>query len=367
VATNHLDQLMYSSLQSTKNSGIFAQTAPRYSCRNERRLLETSLAKGFLVKCRRPRCSLNCQGNWAYQHATCLARHLSELPKGLTPYRGNLTLPKGSSPAAHSAAKQEFCRILRRWKDKHGYILEIHAVLDITSPTEAHWDVVAYSDAPAKPLRAVVSDAWSRAGGLRQSLIRLDDEELQGQCKYQAKDTLRVDRRPRFLPADRSILGLDHQWSTADFWRGRTIKSIWSELVSEWFGDDQGDDDDARVVSNSSNTLLQPNSDPIDPPFNAEKAYQEAAKLAEFRAGIEARIADLDNAQTIIARIHEKLPFDDPSKAPTVRQVATQWGLPPSSARSLLIGMRGSVRIRASGNYESWIHDRYWIDSTRLN
>ena len=347
---------MYHSSSPVKNATTFAQSGPRYTCRCERRLLETSLDKGFLVKCRRARCSIDCNVNWAYQHATCLARHLAELPGEYKNYRGHLRMPPGSTPPDHAKAKKEFLRILSRWKTANGYTVELHAVLDITSPTEAHWDVTAYSDAPKKPLRAAVSDAWSRAGGLRQSLPPLNDDEIVGQCKYQAKDTVRVDRRRRYIPAASNVLGINHYWYTRDFWRGRSIKSIWAELIEEWFG---GDAEDGES-SNISNTTLEPKPTP-------ETVYSEIRKQREFRREIERRLTILDDPHTLPDRIFNHLP-DTADEAQTVRDVATQWGLGTALARSLLIRMKGAERIPAPfDGPNDWLHDRYWIDSTNFN
>lgn len=302
---------MYNSdqlLKSHESAQLFAQLYPRYTCRNEYENLKKSLWLGYLFKCRNPRCSLECRDNWASKHSACLARHLGTLcevseleSKSLTLYRGHLRMPPGA-PADHVRTREMFLQTLRRWRKSHGYTLEINAVLDITSPTEAHWDVVAYSDAPKKPLRAIVSDAWSRAGGLRQSLVELDDDELAAQAKYQAKNLrpespvgIKVDRRRRYLPAIQSDSGLNHHWSTGGFWAGRTVDSIWKELIAEWFGtDDQGDEEDAitRALSNSKYTTLPSTTTVNQPP---EVTRLLGGKEAEFIKDVERRLWLFEN------------------------------------------------------------------------
>jgi hypothetical protein len=327
-------------------------------------MLETSYSKGYLVRCRRARCSLSCNANWAKQHGACLARHLQELDGQFKQYRGHLRMPVGSKPADHARTKRRFLEIMNRWKSKNGYTFEVHAVLDITSATEAHWDTTAYSNAPVDTLRTVVSEAWERAGGLRQSLVAMEVDELVGQCKYQTKDTaaahIQRDRGVTFLPAEQSVCGINNHWSTAGFWAGRTIKSIWAELVAEWFGD--ADDDGP---SNKENTTLDATDDPATSDPTPESVYRSTRELAEFRRDISARLRMLDNPRTLSTRIWEKLPHDKPQEAPTVLEVSKRWGLGTAHIRSLLIGLPGAVRIE--GGRDWGVDDRYWIDTSLFN
>jgi hypothetical protein len=215
--------------------------------------------QSWIIKCRRPTCSHQCYANWAQKHAACVAKLLKD---SVTEphYRGNLTLAGGSTPADHKRVRKEFLRIIRRWATKHAYTFEAHGVLHITDPINAHWDVVAYSDAPKTTLRRVVSDAWSRAGGLRQSLVPLDPDELDAVTRYQVKEAPKKGRV--YLPAEQSVSGLNLHWSTAGFWRGKSVDQLWAELIQEWFhaddADDQGDDVESESVSNNRLTSLEP-------------------------------------------------------------------------------------------------------------
>lgn len=151
---------MYSSLQTHR----FSQDSPRFTCKYERQFLETSLVKGFEVKCRQARCSIECNLNecnlnWARKHDICLTRHLKELTEDMIHYRGNLTMPPKATPTDHRKTKKQFLQIINRWKSRNGYTVEIHVKLDITSPSDAHWDTVVYSDAPKKSLKSIISDA----------------------------------------------------------------------------------------------------------------------------------------------------------------------------------------------------------------
>lgn len=217
----------------------FSQSNPRYKCRRPKFFAALSERLGYEVKCRDARCSIDCNRNWAIKHGVCLDHHLSTLPDGLTVYRGHLRMPENASPKDHDDAKGAFLRAVKRWGKRHGYTVELHGVLHITDPTNAHWDVVAYSNAPRKPLCEFVSAAWDRAGGLRQSLVPMEGAEIAAVARYTAKainsrTNSRTRRDARFLPAPQVVLGLDRKWSTRGFWIGTNVDAIWSELIKDW-------------------------------------------------------------------------------------------------------------------------------------
>lgn len=220
----------------------FSQAHPLSTCKNEVWNIIESLHKDYEVKCRDARCSFACNARWSYKHWTCVHRLLYEhVGDENAIYRGHLRLPTDASPKVHRRVRKEFLRILDRWRVRNSYILELHAVLDIDAPRNAHWDTVAYSNAPKWPLKVAVSDAWMRAGGFKQSLVSVDDDELVGTLKYQVKDTTRADRAKRFLPASRADMGINHHWSTRGFWAGRSEPEMWNELKEVWFGTEPQD------------------------------------------------------------------------------------------------------------------------------
>lgn len=265
---------------SCHNSNLFIQVSPRYFCKNLKCRLaaKEKLGLGFLPKCRDPRCSQDCRDNWASKNAACIARHLHDLPPELRTYRGNLTLPPDATVDDHRRVRKEFLRILSRWKAKRGAILEIHATAHPTNPTNLHYDIIVYSDGPAKPLREAISDAWDRAGGLRYSLVSMNDAETDATAKYQSKAAPRVDREKRYLLAPRSECGIEATWHTAGFWRDTSLEATWRTLVDEWFGNDEMSAEEElahaqrRALRQQSGGVqllrgnLEPNSEPQSPP-----------------------------------------------------------------------------------------------------
>jgi hypothetical protein len=256
-------------------------------------------------------------------------------------------MPAGSTPHAHARAKELFLQTLRRWKAKHGYALELHAILDITAPTEAHWDLVAYSDAPKQALKQAISEAWKRSGGLRQSVVECDDDDLGAVVKYQVKSEVKLAK-------------VDHHWSTSGFWRGRTVDAIWAEIIRDMFSDDQADDQDqddqGEGSSNSSNTTLPSTPDP-------ETVYQAVQNLADFRTNIEYRLDHLGDQAHVLSRVVQRLPLKA-DEAPTIRTIATQWGLPTADIHSMLLGTRGLSRIKGASE---WGWDDRWHWPGRMN
>jgi hypothetical protein len=203
------------------------------------------------------------------KHAACVNKLLRDhLPDGsigmvvrkVLVYRGHLRMPPDAPPDAHKRAKKEFLRIMRRWARRGNrpkltcadadYTFEVHAVQHITDPRNCHWDTVAYSDAPPTALRAAVSDAWSRAGGLRQSLVPLDPEEIDDQCKYQSKDVKPEIRRcTHYIPAAQ---GMKYHWSSGGFWCDHKPEELWQEVIAEWLAE--------REASNTRDTCSEPSA-----------------------------------------------------------------------------------------------------------
>jgi hypothetical protein len=295
-------------------------------------------------------------------------------------------MPAGSTPHAHARAKELFLQTLRRWKAKHGYALELHAILDITAPTEAHWDLVAYSDAPKQALKQAISEAWKRSGGLRQSVVECDDDDLGAVVKYQVKSEVKlakVDRSTHYIPAAQSDCGLNHHWSTSGFWRGRTVDAIWAEIIRDMFSDDQADDQDqddqGEGSSNSSNTTLPSTPDPetvyqgegssnssnttLPSTPDPETVYQAVQNLADFRTNIEYRLDHLGDQAHVLSRVVQRLPLKA-DEAPTIRTIATQWGLPTADIHSMLLGTRGLSRIKGASE---WGWDDRWHWPGRMN
>ena len=215
----------------------YCQQNPNKTCPRQAWLYVQSLHQGYEARCWEPRCCYQGSANWSHKHGLILTRLADYIPENRKIYHGNLTMPEDASPENHIRTRREFLRILDRWKCKHNYTLELHGVLEISNKTNAHWDTRAYSDAPKKPLRLAVSEAWSRAGGLRQSLVPLDrddPERLRCVDKYLSGDTL-AKQAGKLLPDSQANMGMDLQWSTRGFWI-KSQKDLWSEWITEWHG-----------------------------------------------------------------------------------------------------------------------------------
>jgi hypothetical protein len=258
--------LMYNIISHLKNQS-FIQKNHRFLCRHQRHYAELSQAKGYRVRCRDPRCSKACQSHWAHKQATCLAKHLHDLPEEYKVYRGNLTLHKDATPEDHKRVKEAFLQNLRRWKTKHNYTVEMHATLHPTDQRNAHWDFVLFTDSPAKPFRAALASAWERAGGLRCSRVVMTSEEIGAITRYQTKGFV-INREEVHLAPHQSELGLDLTWCTRGFWRGTNLEAIWASLVAEWFPKDTVSGH--GPISNTVRDItvnLAPQDDPELPPF----------------------------------------------------------------------------------------------------
>ncbi len=345
---------VYFSMPTQDCQHLFAQNKPLHYCRNARTNLDLCRDQveagrlNYIWRCRRARCSIECNRACMSKHAAIVSKMLRDyLPGGVAVYRGHLRMPIDASPVDHKRTKKEFCRIMRRWSVKHGYIFECHSVQHITDKHNCHWDTAAYSDAPKKPLRAQVSEAWSRAGGLRQSLVPLDPDEIESQCRYQAKDVAPERRRGTYhLPAP----GLQFHWSTGGFWGGHKPAELWKELCKEWFPDEES--------SNRRDTLLEPTTTPETSPDAAvdggadgddlgsksvslllDDSPEKTALLAE----IDRRLADLPRRNSW--EVYWRLP-SDPDDAITAERIADDTGLPVAHVDHMLrhkLADRGAV------------------------
>jgi hypothetical protein len=161
---------------------------------------------------------------------------MSELPDDLNRYWGSLTPPADTPPADLVKIKARFLRIVKIWASKHKYIVEFRGQVHPTSPTAVHFDLVAYTDAPHKPVHKVVQEAWKRAGGLRSAFTRFGNAETDAIALYQAKA---IDKPAKKLNVDlllrpRSEIGLEITWQTGGFWMNNSIEHIWQTLIEEW-------------------------------------------------------------------------------------------------------------------------------------
>jgi hypothetical protein len=200
-------------------------------------------------------------------------------------------MPTGSNRADHTRATGNFLEAMGRWAKARGVVFKVHAILHITSPTEAHWDVVAYSDAPKTPLKEAVSTKWKRAsGGGHQSLMPMTAEEIKVSCRYAAKD---VDPTPKkrqsYLPAGRKDGGMNMTWHSRGFWAGNTIASLWREQIEQWKA--EGRFDKPRIQDTK-----------LDAPVTTETAHQDAHQDGQSDLHQDAQKGD-DGASSFVSCI----------------------------------------------------------------
>ncbi|AMV38688.1 hypothetical protein VT85_14715 [Planctomyces sp. SH-PL62] len=215
---------------SISNTNQFAQQNPRYTCRAASHFRSLSQQKGYVCKCRNPRCSLDCQKNWSRKLGTCLSRHLSDQQaKGYQVLTGNLMMAAGSTASMHRDARAKFLKSIKRWADRHGYVVQVHGTIHVTAPDACHWDVGVWTNAPLTPLHDFWAKAWVRAGGRRLSLVVPGD--IEASAHYQAKPVARVRDQAHYLP---SSSGLECTWATAGFWGDTSADEVWAKVIREW-------------------------------------------------------------------------------------------------------------------------------------
>ncbi len=364
----------YDSTTKNKKQARFAQEKPLAYCRNSRQnlilcreLVETGRIN-YIFSCRRVRCSLECNAACKNKHASCVNKFVRDYVRMPT-YRGHLRLPVDATPDDHKRCKKKFLRIMARWRKTTGHAFEVHAVQHITDMNNCHWDTVAYSDAPRKTLRAVVSSAWERAGGLRQSLVPLEPDEVESQCRYQAKDVApeRI-KGKRYLPC----AGLQFHWSSNGFWQGHKRDDLWKELILEWFP--------KRESSNLRDTLLEPTegveSPALSPVQEAIKgrlaAVEDGSKSVSLRfddspAAVAERTRVLAEIDKRLAALPGRNAVNIMGQLPAVQgvnpaSIADDTGLPEPHVRHLLktkCADRGAaappIRLPGGGwRFDSW-------------
>ena len=252
---------MYSSTISFGNQYLFVQETPRFHCKTLAHRIATKerLGLSYLPKCRDPRCTHDCQSNWASKQGAVRARHLHDLPDDLSPIRGNLALSTGSTPEDHRQLRERFLQALRRWKRSKIRTLEIHAIIH-ADPDGAHYDFVGYHDGPGASACAAIRDLWTRSGGSRATAVALSGDEVEPVARYQTHPATTprpmnvqgcavkpvVNRDPVWLLRSRAEIGLNPAWQTSGFWRETTPDALWALLLSEWF---PPQDDEVRLLS----------------------------------------------------------------------------------------------------------------------
>lgn len=233
-----------SSEETKKSLPRLAQHQPALVCPNARLFVAMTDEAKRLKRCRSRRCSIECASAWASKLNLCLGVHLKSIvtPGLLTSYtisqlttepipelaafRGHLTLPKGATPDDHRQAKSRFLRALNGARKKSGAVIELHAVLDLTSPTEGHYDYLLYTNLPEPQVRRLIRRAWGE--GYRYALIPVNDCFLQAACRYHAKATRSPSGEEPLLPVKRGEPGyLEATWHTARWWRGSSMEKTW--------------------------------------------------------------------------------------------------------------------------------------------
>jgi hypothetical protein len=326
--------MSYSSINPTINQDQFTQEFPRFHCRNVRQRLEAKEQLGleFLPKCRNPRCSGDCQANCARKESACVARNLLSLPDNFKAFRGNLKFLKAATPADHKRAKKAFGQSLNRWKKRHGYTVAFRAVLHPTNRTNAHYDVLCFTDAPIKPFLEAWKSSWRKASGIKNvSLVPTKRDELEAVSKYQSKcvtpvslqsnktniDSLSTEKdTPKdthFLLNSRKELGLERVWTRGDFWRGSSLGKVWSTLISEWFPKEDADEPKPSISIKDTSV---PKGKRVPTPDELEKIVGN-----QKQPYIPGENIDIDRV-----KFARKLPTD-PSQAVHSSIYAEQWGL----------------------------------------
>lgn len=303
----------------------FAQQNPRYTCKRAGHFHRLSQSKGYKCKCRDPRCSLECNKAWSRKVSSCLSRHLLSLQdQGWRVFRGNLMMPKGSTPDDHGKAKASFLLSIKRWAKRHDHTVELHGVLHVTGPQEAHWDIVVWTDAPYHPLHEHVGQAWPG----RWSLIAAHN--LEATANYTAKPVARVREQAHYLPAPSAVCGLNCHFATRGFWCGKGMEGIWREVVAEWLG---------------TTPALTSKTDITDTPPAPESIPEPYIPGAD-------RVADR-------ARFAAHLPTT-PEESIGLADYAQRWGVSPGYMRDVLASVP-MVRVTngelVNGNYD---HQGYW-------
>ena len=261
------------------HDSVFHQSRPRFVCKDWALHLILSEQVGYRVKCRDPRCSLSCYQHFRAKQAHILRRLFTHhLPSTMTCYRGHLRLHDNSSLVNHKHIVGKFFkRITQHAKRRHATI-QVHATAHITGNSKMHYEVLVYPDLPKTILRDLFKITWTRVGGYKSSVPELDTEaEKLAAIKYAAKDTNEAKKEYRYLPSK----DFNTTRYTANFFNGESVKTLWSELVSEWFPKEER----PKCVPITDSKLYDPyclqNSTPNSDLNSLEKSRKQDRKLRD--------------------------------------------------------------------------------------
>jgi hypothetical protein len=214
----------------------FHQSSPRFVCKNWALHLRLSEQQGFQSKCRNPRCSLSCYQNYRAKQGHVLVRLVTRhLPENVTCYRGCLKLHDHATKEDHSKIVSKFMKSMNRHARRRDATIQVHLTAHITSPSDMHYDLLAYSDLPKTTFREVLKSSWKNVGGKSAAVPELDTEQEKIKAaKYAAKDEANATKKEfRYLPKS----GTHLTRYTAGFFNGQSVESLWHELVAEWFAE----------------------------------------------------------------------------------------------------------------------------------
>ena len=374
----------YISVSVSKSQVQFAQIKPLNYCRKCRSNIELSrnlIGDGkiaYIIKCRDPRCSHECRIKWSRKQSSIINIFLrDDLPIGCRVYRGNLTMRRGATPNQHATAKKAFLRTMKRWTNRHNCIFEIHATMHITDPNNAHWDIIAYSNASKTKLGKAVSAAWSRAGGKSHSLPLLDLDEIAAATRYASKDE-RVNKERksnrRYLALPTRELGLNVVWHTSSFFQGQKPADLWRKQIQEW--------KDAGVfcqpASNNCVPTLEPKVDAENP---VQSPVQEAIQVRldalkndpENGSKVSTQLLDATAKQALLAeldRLESELPRRNSSNVvavlPESPRTATEaaslggWADVPSKVAASILEDAQRTTINVKKIEETGPIRHYW-------
>ncbi len=232
---------------------VFAQAHPRHTCTYLIDFMKRSVREGHRCKCRKIHCSLQCVRNWAQEEKWLQGHLLSGLPEQYHKFRGNLTMPPNATIEQHKKTRAFFANIISRYCTKNGCVIKYRWISDITSPTDMHYDITAWSDVAPSTLKELWFDAWDRADGKHSSLMLMSGHDIRQWSTYVVKARRKDQNKWRYVPAQN---GLSFTFTSDGFWDNGTIKTgkvdrttvkhDWvQKTLSEWYK--------IMLVSNFSN------------------------------------------------------------------------------------------------------------------
>jgi len=226
----------------------------------------------------------------------------TKLPSQMRTYRGNLTLKPAATPDDHRQVRQAFMRHISRWQRRNNKTFAIRCYSDYTSHHGCHYDFVAYAndDVPIDRIKALVSQAWERAGGLRGTCKPLHEDDQAAWSVYTTKARKADKRRYRYCPVNG---GLEYTWGSNGFFSvSRTA------LKKEWIKVTFPTIKTAKVVEERPITISKISSPSADqngpsPPSSFEESWGEIAgdsKAMKYHEGFK-----MDET---IKALHEQYP-----------------------------------------------------------